>query len=380
MPSHTHTRAQWWVRFLQAYDTLENVVETHLLHQVFPVVVALAETAFAETGQNEHNEDPAETAGTATAGAGVGAGAGCSRSRLPAPSPRWAEVLIQRSLSGHNNAVQRVYLRWIFAQARGGPVEGAAATTAAVSAASSSDQQLVLDVCRLSEGFVLGRLLPALHEINQIREDREELLQDIGRFLATYTVGQQARRGAEGVRYFLRALLSLARDAVKDSLVRMALLGCFVEQHAVLERVQPCFGALELDLARSALVLFLSENNQAVGHRLADCVLACCEHFTDGGGAMAAAAPAVVESVRALLLELPVTLSLHAWSNRIRRWLEKLGGEAGAELAWWRDATARGVEALCAQDAAGGCFGRREKREEMMCTFLLVKPIMLLLP
>ncbi len=323
--------AQWWIRFLRAYDTLENVTETHLLHQVFPIVLALAEEAFVAGGSEMQ---------------AVAAAAAAAAPCLPDLSPKWVEVLLQRSINGHNYASQRVYLRWVFAQGNGGPTDGEAAN----GEQQQQHQSQVLDVCRLSEAFVLGHLLPALRDLNGIREDRDVLLREIGRFLATYIVGQQERSGSvEGSRAFLRALLFYVRDMTKSSLARIAVLGV-VEHRDILARAQPCFGVAELDLARSALVLILSQHNQAVSHPLADCILACCERFTDSG---AMAAPGAAESVRALLLELPTSLSLHAWSERIRAWLGILGAETGGEeLVWWRDATARGVEALLSEGGA----------------------------
>lgn len=197
---------------------------------------------------------------------------------------------------------------------------------------------------RLSESLVLGHLLPALQEFNIIREEREVLLQDIGRLLAIYAVGRQEHEGPAGCRRFLRALLSYTKDAVKGTLVRLAVWG-FVEHGAVLERAGPCFGTAELDLARDCVAAFLRESNRAVGYRLAECVLASCERFTHGGAVTAA--PEGGRSVRALLLELPVQLSLRPWRERIRRWLAAMAGEpAGGELAWWRTATTRCVDAL----------------------------------
>ena len=101
--AHKPTQSQWWGRFLSAYDTLENVIETHLLQQVFPIVLALAEEAF----------------GAAAAPTEAVAGANDDGCLLPAPSAMWAEVLLQRALHCSNYPVQRVYLRWFFSQSRG---------------------------------------------------------------------------------------------------------------------------------------------------------------------------------------------------------------------------------------------------------------------
>lgn len=335
--------AQWWGRFLSAYDTLETVVETHLLQQVFPIVLALAEEAFGT----------ATTAPPTPPQAEVGDGSGSDGSVLPAPSAMWAEVLLQRALHCSNYAVQRIYLRFFFAQSRGSKApeekegKGKAESAGAVDGEEEQGQgpQLaVFDVRRLSEGFVLTHLLPGLQEINNMREEQEALLLDIARFLAVYVAGRQEQGGVEGSRRFLGSLLTYARDGTKGSMVRIAILG-FVDQQGILERMRPCIGVPELEVARSALTLFQGEHNQAVRHRLAESVWACCERFTDSDAVMAA--PGAAESVRALLLELPPQLSLHAWQERISAWLGALGGGgAGNGLAWWRDATARGVEAL----------------------------------
>ena len=352
---------QWWGRFLSAYDTLETVVETHLLQQVFPIVLELATAS------------PPPAAATTEGGDGD-SGGGSDGSFLPAPSAMWAEVLLQRALHCSNYAVQRIYLRFFFAQSRGSEAseekEGEAESAGAVDGEEEQQPaQAVFDVRHLSEGFVLTHLLPGLQEINNMREDQEALLLDIARFLAVYVAGRQEQGGVEGSRRFLHALLTYARDGTKGSMVRIAILG-FVDQQGILERMRRCIGLPELEVARSALALFQGEHNQAVRHRLAESVLACCERFTDSGAVLAA--PGAAESVRALLLELPPQLSLNVWRERISAWLGALGGGgAGDGLAWWRDATTRGVEALLsAPDDGRGATSSDSSSCALACFFL----------
>lgn len=335
------SKKQWWSRFLSAYDTLETVIETHLLQQVFPIVLALAEEAFGAAGGAAPPPPPPAVAAGGDGGSSDG-------SFLPAPSAMWAEVLLQRALHCSNYVVQRIYLRFFFAQSMGSEAaemkEGGGESAGAVAGEEQEPPQTVFDVRRLSEGFVLTHLLPGLQEINNMRGEQEALLRDIARFLAVYVAGRQEQGGVEGSRRFLHALLTYARDGTKGSIVRIAILGFVDQQGHILERMRPCIGVPELEVVRSALALFQGEHNQAVRHRLAESVVACCERFTDSGAVVAA--PGAAESVRVLLLELPPELSLHSWRDRISAWLGRLGGGAEDGLAWWRDATADGVMAL----------------------------------
>lgn len=224
------------MRYIEAYNTLENVTETHLLHQVFPLVVDLVEEAFSVPGGGEPR-------------AGVD------------PSAEWAEVLLQRALHLQNKAVLKTYLMWVFAQSRSGASSGGRGSSSSSSSENMADggeqqqqeeqppqphHQEGLDVRLLSEGFVFGSLLPALNEVKSIRgEEREILLSDIGRFLAIYTLGRQEKEGRAGSRRFLSGVLSFTKVST-STFVRMALLGVFLEQQDILERVEPCFGVAEL--------------------------------------------------------------------------------------------------------------------------------------